>query len=238
VDGVCKLTSGYIKSGNNIYKFINDEVGGDGSSLVAAGVTQTSGCINDHVGKHFTDVKGRTSVCITVGHSINMERPGNYMIMAGAAVTDTPFKEEGSGVPVKGGKGYVVRDKFNSRVNKVKAEDGTSTVDLETANEALLANPSDYIIVDCIDDAINGIVCAQTSGYVINNGNVYSFVGTNGGSEVNSSTVVTSIDDATGCGNQHVGKFIKTRGIMCYSSGNGIILNAPKPTNGEIIIKG
>jgi len=233
VNGVCELTSGYIKNKDGIYKFINEEKNVSAADIVAYGVTQSSGCIKDHVGKHFTDVKGRTSVCITVGHSINMVRKRNYMIMAGTAITGTPFIKDEFGVAVKGGKGYVVIDRFNSNVNIVKAEDGTSTADLEITHVGLASNPSKYVIVDCINGQ-----CKQTSGYIINNDNVYSFVKNNGGSVVTSSTVVTSIDNVGNCGDQHVGKFIKTKGAMCYSNGKGIVLNAAAPPYGEMIIEG
>ena len=115
-DSICKQTYGYVLNNDNIIKFIEDVNNGLGASsdLVAYGVKEASGCIKDHVGKHFTDDDGKISVCITVGHAVNFEDLGNYMMINGSAVKDTPFEvADKSSVPIKNGYGYVVRDQFN-----------------------------------------------------------------------------------------------------------------------------
>jgi len=245
VDGKCRQSSGYIVNNDNIIGFIGNDAGKDKSYLDEAGVnadvTQASECIKDHVGKYYTDAVFGTSVCITVGCSINMERPGNYMIMAGAAIAGTPFVEDEYEVPVKGGKGYVVRDKFNSNVNIVKVEDRTSTNDLETANAKLNLNPSDYIIVDCVGGTDNRILCTQTSGYIINDEKIYSF-GIDGGEEVTTSTETT-----VACTKADIGKFILEDVVnpkFCIGSVNDYIsIELKEPTDSsnppkEMIVKG
>jgi len=104
---------------------------------------------------------------------------------------------------------------------------------IEFKNEGLAANSSDYIIVDCIDNG--GIICQQTSGYVVNDDKIYRFVGENGGEIVTSSVVSTS-SDCTGTG---VGKFIKTKEILCVSTGaTGVGIELGGPAQGQIIVKG
>jgi len=261
-DGVCKETTGYIKSDGNIYKFAaaDSGAGSDGGDLLAAGVKSESHCIKDNIGWHYTDEYGHSGVCITVGHSISFEHQGHFMMMKetvsnGSSVTDptkitnlgitvakVPFDTTTSGIIVKSGMGYVVRDKFTKDVNIVKSADGSSTSDLETANAALLANPSDYIIADCMTNAGGNIICEQTSGYIINNKKVFSFVGTSGGTEVTSSAVTTGI-----CKPTTIGKFIiGDDGVVKFCIGsinNDKSVNLMEPADPsnppkEIIVKG
>jgi len=245
VDGICRQSSGYVVNNGEVIGFIGNDAGKDKNELNTLGaigdIGNKSECRKVHVGKYFIDEEYGASVCITKAHSMNMESQMSYMIMVGAAVQNTPFEEDEYAVPVKGGKGYVIRDKFNKSLNIVNTVDGSSTSDIETANDELKESSSDYVIVDCVGGTDNGILCTQTSGYIINDENIYSF-GIDGGEEVTLSTKTEGT-----CTTAKIGKFILEDVVnpkFCIGSVNDdISIELKEPTDSsnlpkEMIVKG
>ena len=49
--------------------------------------------------------------------------------------------------------------------------DGILTTDFAAVNDGLIAKPSNYVVIDCVEGK-----CIQTQGYVLNGQNVIGFV--------------------------------------------------------------
>ena len=102
-EGVCKQTEGYLKNGDNIYKF----VGTNGGEIVEY-MTVTGGCSINTVGK----VQNDETVCVNSSSFMAFGDLNEYMIMKGEGAEGTPFKNDDYNILVKAGPNYIIRDTY------------------------------------------------------------------------------------------------------------------------------
>jgi len=105
----------------------------------------------------------------------------------------------------------------------VKKEDSTVETDF---TEQLAINDEDKVLVDCVDG-----ICAQTQGYIKNDGKMYVFIGEESGVIVKRSLV-----GGSSCSSNTIGKLINDKSAVCISSGKSIAFEEEE--DDHMIMKG
>jgi len=212
-EGVCKQTQGYLKKGNNIYKFIETNVGEATSETVAK---EDDCIINSNIGELVTD----GGVCYDEQKKVLFKEGDDMELILEetAAVAGTPFAGVSGAVPIVHDDSYVVVDKY-VKVLLYNRMDGSVVTDIYAVNEDLAANPSNYFIYDCESG-----VCRQSQGYLVNGGKVIGFIGNKGGIDV-TSTLLTSFNTGSSCSSSHLGKLLSGKGEICSGSGKSTKLD-------------
>jgi len=212
--GNCVQTVGYVVNDSKVFSFVGTN---GGVEVTSSGV---SSCSAGAIGKLLSS---HNKICISSSKDIELKNTNINMIIQGKAASGTPFESNEESVQIKSSENYVVKDNFvGNGVYLVNVNDGTIKTEIDIAGPiANLAN--NYLIVECKEN-----VCIQTPGYIRNNGEVYSFTGSNAGTKVTSTVAVASCDK--------VGNVLSTKDGICYSVDQPIGFNA----NGAnyIILKG